>query len=91
MGANFGDVDNDGWLDMYLGTGNPDVRSLVPNKMFKNISGQQFADVTTSARVGNLQKGHGVSFADINNDGYQDIFIKVGGAVPVTHTSIRFM
>ncbi|HSZ32073.1 MAG TPA: CRTAC1 family protein, partial [Puia sp.] len=82
MGANFGDIDNDGWLDMYLGTGNPDVRSLVPNKMFKNISGQQFADVTTSARVGNLQKGHGVSFADINNDGYQDIFIKVGGAVP---------
>jgi FG-GAP-like repeat/ASPIC and UnbV len=82
MGANFGDIDNDGWLDMYLGTGNPDVRSLVPNKMFKNISGRQFADVTTSARVGNLQKGHGVSFADINNDGYQDIFIKVGGAVP---------
>ncbi len=82
MGANFGDLDNDGWLDMYLGTGNPDVRSLVPNKMFKNISGQQFADVTTSARVGNLQKGHGVSFADINNDGYQDIFVKVGGALP---------
>jgi FG-GAP-like repeat/ASPIC and UnbV len=82
MGANFGDIDNDGWLDMYLGTGSPDLRSLVPNKMFKNISGQQFADVTSSARVGNLQKGHGVSFADINNDGNQDIFIKVGGALP---------
>jgi hypothetical protein len=82
MGSNFGDLDNDGWLDMYLGTGNPDFRSLIPNKMFKNIGGKHFADVTSSARVGNLQKGHGVSFADINNDGSQDIFIKVGGAYP---------
>src|SRR5450432_2181177 len=80
MGSNFGDVDNDGWLDMYLGTGNPDFKSLIPNRMFKNISGHQFADVTSSARVGNLQKGHGVAFADINNDGNQDIYINVGGA-----------
>ena len=82
MGANFGDIDNDGWLDMYLGTGNPDFKSLVPNKMYKNIGGKQFADITNSARVGNLQKGHGVSFADINNDGNQDIFIETGGALP---------
>jgi hypothetical protein len=82
MGSNFGDVDNDGWLDMYLGTGNPDFKSLIPNKMFKNVSGQRFADVTSSARVGNLQKGHGVSIADINNDGNQDIFVKMGGAYP---------
>ncbi len=82
MGSNFGDIDNDGWLDMYLGTGNPDFKSLIPNKMFRNISGNGFADITSSARVGNLQKGHGVSFADINNDGYQDIFIKMGGAYP---------
>jgi hypothetical protein len=82
MGANFGDIDNDGWLDMYLGTGNPDFRSLIPNKMFKNIEGKKFVDVTGSARVGNLQKGHGVAFADINNDGNQDIFVRMGGAVP---------
>ena len=37
MGSNFGDIDNDGYLDMYLGTGNPLYQSLVPNKMFKNI------------------------------------------------------
>jgi hypothetical protein len=82
MGANFGDIDNDGWSDMYLGTGNPDFKSLIPNKMFKNIDGKQFADVTSSARVGNLQKGHGVSFADIDNDGDQDIFTRIGGALP---------
>jgi hypothetical protein len=81
MGANFGDIDNDGWLDMYLGTGNPDLTSLIPNKLFKNVGGQRFEDVTASARVGNLQKGHGVSFADLNNDGNQDIFIETGGAV----------
>jgi hypothetical protein len=81
MGANFGDLDNDGWLDMYLGTGNPDFASLVPNRMFKNIGGRQFADVTTSGRVGNLQKGHGVAFADVDNDGDQDIFVEIGGAL----------
>jgi hypothetical protein len=82
MGSNFGDIDNDGYLDMYLGTGNPDYKSLVPNKMFWNIGGNKFADVTNSARVGHLQKGHGVSFADVDNDGDQDIYIEMGGAFP---------
>lgn len=80
MGSNFGDIDNDGYLDMYLGTGNPNYQSLVPNKMFKNIGGEKFADVTASARVGHLQKGHAVSFADMDNDGDQDIYIEMGGA-----------
>jgi tetratricopeptide (TPR) repeat protein len=79
MGANFGDIDNDGWLDMYIGTGNPDFTSLIPNRMFKNINGGRFVDVTRAARVGNLQKGHGVAFADIDNDGSQDIFEEMGG------------
>ncbi len=80
MGSNFGDFDNDGWPDMYLGTGNPDLRSLIPNKLFKNVDGKYFSDVTTAARMGNLQKGHGVAFADLDNDGDQDIFIETGGA-----------
>ncbi|HET7002558.1 MAG TPA: CRTAC1 family protein, partial [Puia sp.] len=78
--SNFGDIDNDGYLDFYLGTGNPGLKSVIPNKMFKNIQGKRFLDVTLSARVGNLQKGHAVSFADMNNDGSEDIFIKMGGA-----------
>jgi len=80
MGANFGDIDNDGYLDFYLGTGNPKLKSLIPNKLFKNINGTSFMDVTTSARVGNLQKGHGISFADLDNDGDEDIYIEMGGA-----------
>jgi tetratricopeptide (TPR) repeat protein len=79
MGANFGDIDNDGYPDMYFGTGNPDFRSLIPNKLFKNIDGKRFADVTKSARVGNLQKGHGVAFADFRNIGRQDIYTDLGG------------
>lgn len=82
MGANFGDIDNDGWLDMYFGTGSPDFKSLVPNKLFKNVEGKRFADVTLSSRTGNLQKGHGVAFADFRNSGIQDIFIEMGGAYP---------
>jgi hypothetical protein len=80
MGSNFGDIDNDGYLDMYLGTGNPDYKSLVPNRLFRNMGNGKFADVTVSGRVGNLQKGHGVAINDIDNDGDADIFIEVGGA-----------
>jgi tetratricopeptide (TPR) repeat protein len=80
MGANFGDIDNDGYLDFYLGTGNPKFKSLIPNKLFKNMNGAGFLDVTTSARVGNLQKGHGISFVDLDNDGDEDIYIEMGGA-----------
>lgn len=79
MGGNFGDIDNDGYLDMYVGTGNPQYQSLVPNKMYKNMDGVAFADVTNTARVGHLQKGHAVSFADVDNDGDQDIYTDMGG------------
>jgi hypothetical protein len=80
MGANFGDIDNDGYLDIYLGTGNPELESIVPNKLFKNIGGKRFVDVTAPARVGHLQKGHAISFADVDNDGDQDIYTELGGA-----------
>jgi hypothetical protein len=82
MGSNFGDIDNDGFLDFYLGTGNIRYQSLLPNKLFKNRNGQRFDDITTSARVGNIQKGHGTAFADLDNDGDQDIYIDMGGAFP---------
>jgi tetratricopeptide (TPR) repeat protein len=80
MGSNYGDIDNDGFLDMYLGTGNPDYKSLSPNRLFRNMGNGKFADVTVSGRVGNLQKGHAVAINDLDNDGDNDIFIEVGGA-----------
>ena len=80
MGLNYGDLDNDGWLDFYLGTGNPDFDTLVPNRMFRNDGGRRFQDVTTAGGFGHLQKGHGVAFGDVDNDGDQDVFEEMGGA-----------
>ncbi len=80
MGANYGDVDNDGFADVYLGTGNPDLRSLLPNRMFRNDGGQRFLDVTSAAGMGHLQKGHGIGFGDLDNDGDQDVYQVMGGA-----------
>ena len=80
MGANFGDLDNDGYLDVYLATGAPAYSMLVPNRMFLNQEGKRFVDVTTATGTGHLQKGHGVSFADLDNDGDQDVFANIGGA-----------
>ena len=85
MGSNFGDLDNDGWLDFYLGGGNFDITTLMPNRMFRNAEGKYFQDVTTSGDFGNIRKGHGVAFADFNNDGNQDVFIKMGGAFVGDH------
>ncbi|HXJ61016.1 MAG TPA: CRTAC1 family protein, partial [Verrucomicrobiae bacterium] len=80
MGANFGDLDNDGWPDLYLGTGDPVLSSLMPNRMFRNAEGKLFQDVTTAGGFGHVQKGHGIAFGDIDNDGDQDIFAVLGGA-----------
>ncbi len=82
MGANFGDVDNDGWLDVYLATGDPDFRSLMPNVMLRNAAGTKFENITTSAGLGHLQKGHGVAFADFDHDGDLDIYHQLGGFYP---------
>ena len=80
MGLNFGDLDNDGWLDFYAGTGAPDLGLLVPNRMFRNDGGRGFQDVTSAGNFGHLQKGHGVAFGDVDNDGDQDVFEEMGGA-----------
>ena len=81
MGCNFADFDNDGWLDMYLGTGDPNIAMLVPNRMFKNVAGKRFAEITGTSGTGHLQKGHGVACGDWDNDGDVDIFIETGGAI----------
>lgn len=80
MGSNFGDLDNDGFLDFYLGTGHPPYQQLMPNVMYLNKGGERFADITTAGGFGNLQKGHAVAFADFDQDGDQDVFEQMGGA-----------
>jgi hypothetical protein len=51
----------------------------MPNVMYRNRAGNDFVDVTYSAGLGHLQKGHAVVFADIDHDGDQDLFEQIGG------------
>ena len=80
MGSNYGDLDNDGYPDCYIGTGDPGLTSIMPNRMFRNAGGDYFQDVTSSGGFGHLQKGHGVAFGDLDHDGDQEIFAVMGGA-----------
>lgn len=80
MGANYGDLDNDGFLDFYVGTGDMDFDALLPNRMFRNAAGERFQEVTFSGGFGHLQKGHGIGFGDVDHDGDQDILAQFGGA-----------
>jgi FG-GAP-like repeat/ASPIC and UnbV len=79
MGSDFGDLDNDGFLDFYAGTGLPPMSVLLPNRMYRNLGGRGFEDVSASG-FAHLGKGHGVSFGDIDNDGDQDVYAVMGGA-----------
>ena len=82
MGANFGDLDNDGYLDVYLGTGYPSWDGLVPNELYWNRSGARFDEVAAAAGMAHVQKGHGIAFADLDGDGDQDVFEEMGGFFP---------
>lgn len=79
MGAGFGDVDYDGYVDLYLNNGGPNFLRLEPNFLYRNVGGERFVDISESAGVGNLGKGHGVSLADYDGDGDLDIYAGMGG------------
>ena len=80
MGANFGDIDSDGYLDIYLATGAPQMGRLERDALFRNNGDGTFTDATFTLGLGNVGKGHGVTFGDIDTDGDVDIYVPVGGA-----------
>jgi enediyne biosynthesis protein E4 len=77
-GVAVADFNNDGQLDVYL-TGNQ-----VPNKLFLNKKNLQFEDVTAQAGVAGRTNGWktGVTVADVNADGWLDIYVCYSGNVP---------
>jgi len=69
-GVGMGDFNNDGLQDIYF-TG-----SMVSNKLYLNKGGLEFKDITESAGVtGNGKWCRGVAVVDINNDGWQDMYV----------------
>ena len=82
MGANYGDLDGDGFPDMLLGTGSIDFEAVTTNVAYLNHGGERFVDVSFAAGLGHLQKGHGVAFGDLDRDGDLDIYVQTGGFYP---------
>ncbi len=80
MGCNYGDLNQDGYVDFYLGTGAPDFRAIVPNRMFLNTGKGSFEEISISGGFAHIQKGHAIAFADLDNDGDQDVFANMGGS-----------
>ncbi|VAW99315.1 hypothetical protein MNBD_GAMMA21-2730 [hydrothermal vent metagenome] len=86
MGSSFGDINNDGAYDFYLGTGGPEGWYVMPNLMYMGLVDDKGAvsgymdNISMLNGFGTLQKGHGIVFFDFDNDGDQDIYSSLGGA-----------
>ena len=89
MGANFGDVDNTGYLSIYLGNGNPSYTSMFPHVLLHNDQAKSFTDITASSGTGDMHKGHAITFADIDRSGNEAIMGDFGGAVPGDAHTLR--
>jgi hypothetical protein len=87
MGANYGDLNNDGAFDFYLGTGTPEGWFVLPNLMYlgqleRNQPSLRTRNVSMLNGFGTIQKGHGIVFFDFDEDGDQDIYSSLGGMWP---------
>lgn len=80
MGVDFGDFDNDGWLDLYYTNS-----SFQSNTLLLNNHDKTFTNYTNIAGHGQstyLPVGWGTSFADFDNDGWEDLFVVNGHLYP---------
>ena len=95
MGASYGDLDNDGCHDFYLGTGNPEGWFNLPNLMARGLPDARRCTLRTEnlsmlEGFGTIQKGHGIVFFDFDGDGDQDIYSSLGGMWPADRWPNQF-
>ena len=75
------DIDNDGWLDVFVVQGGPfppEPGSTMPeDRLFRNRGDGGFEDVTSRSGIAGMPRGygHGVAVADYDNDGHSDLFV----------------
>ena len=81
-GAAYGDFDNDGHLDIYLANGGAEMTRLEPDALLLNRGDGTFVDIAAQIGLEQLAKGHGVTFADYDGDGDQDMYVPIGGFFP---------
>ena len=74
-GVGVGDFNNDGLQDLFL------TANQTSSRLYINKGGFKFRDITKPAGLTTTQWCTGVSVIDINNDGWQDIYINVSGPV----------
>ena len=68
MGVAVGDVDGDGWLDLY-------VTAFGSNLLYRNRGDGSFEDVTARAHVDDPRWTSSAAFLDYDRDGDQDLFL----------------
>ncbi|HET7441752.1 MAG TPA: FG-GAP-like repeat-containing protein [Terriglobales bacterium] len=69
-GISVGDIDNDGFDDLYVCQ-----PAGLPNRLYRNRGDGTFEDITEKSGVGILENTACALFADINNDGRQDLIV----------------
>lgn len=78
-GCGWIDIDQDGWTDIFFPQGGDPEYAGRPgqpqDKLFRNLSGRRFADVSQVSGVEEALYGQGVAVSDYNNDGFDDIFV----------------
>lgn len=82
-GVVVGDVDNDGYPDIFLsGEGHVIGPAQSPTRLYHNQGDGTFEDIAQAAGVVGAGTALGAAMADINNDGYLDLFIASPGHIP---------